>query len=222
MSGAVSIPLAALALFYGGAATTYFWALSLAGMWAFTIGVIRRNHTLLKQLNRKADANFKIEGISCDMETLTTYICQFRVRNNNPDKTAENIRVELLEMKSSTERNKPYFEVKFPVMLMPEKEMGSIAINPGAEKNFTLFDARKIEEHSRPNINVPFTVLYYVMSEFKNSEVTAIDHKKFAFFEKNTDYSIKIRITARDFPPTEMNFNLNFVGEKSDCRFTLN
>ena len=169
----------------------------------------------------KSEPSFEIEGLLREMEALTPYICQIRVHNCSMEKTAQNVKVEILQMETSRERNKPYFEAKPPITLFPENETGNFSINPGAEKNFTLFDARKVEGQSRSNVDLPLVAYCYVWSEFKNPEHKTIDHKKFAFFEKNSAYPIKIRVTAHDLPPTETEFNLKFIGDGSQCRFTL-
>lgn len=182
----------------------------------------------------KRDSYLEIEGIPCDMPASTRYICQIRVHNNNQTKSADDVQVELLEMESSEEENKPFFKLQFPWTLLPENQTGTISINPGGEKIFTLFDAGIQESYKPTTIDdiyerveaekkgikytppSSFLVRTFVMCSFKHP-----DHKKYAFFEKNRNYRLKSRITARDFPPTEIELNLNFTGDKSGCKFTL-
>ncbi len=183
----------------------------------------------------KPESCFELEGIPCDMPASTRYVCQIRVRNNHPNKSADNVQVELMEMESfEDEGDKPPFKIQLPWMLLPENHTGTTSINPGAEKIFTLFDAGQQEVVGKPTVDeiydrveaekkgqkyVPpssMLVRYFVMCSFKNP-----DHVRGVFFEKNKNYRLKIKVTAHDFPPTYSKFNLNFTGKWQLCRFTL-
>jgi hypothetical protein len=68
MSGAISIPLGALALFTHGSPRLWFGVLAFVGLWGVVIGIARKNYLLLEQRKPK----FKI-ACSSDISACSVY-----------------------------------------------------------------------------------------------------------------------------------------------------
>jgi hypothetical protein len=171
----------------------------------------------IRSLNSHPD--FEIEGISQNMPSFPRYFCQIRVHNRTPN-TADNVRVELTEMESSTEEGERYLLPKLPLVLSPAEASDKPSINPSGNLAFNLFNVTKQQVAHAPNLHV---LIHYVSAKFA---VGADEEKstlfgKLALFYNNRNYRLKIKVTARDFSPTESELNLNFTGEGSRCRFTL-
>jgi hypothetical protein len=148
-----------------------------------------------------------IEGIPCDMPKLGKYVCQIRVHNNSPNKSADDVEVKLLKMEYS-EETKDYYRPSIPRILMPEIKDGR-PINPGTWLTFNLFYALKSEGSSGSHI------YGYLVDDVQ------VTKQNIPFFEVNKNYQLQIMATARDFPKTVEVYNLNFISGASQCRFTL-
>jgi uncharacterized protein (TIGR02588 family) len=171
----------------------------------------------IKSLNSHPD--FEIEGISQDMPSFPKYFCQIRVHNRTPN-TADNVRVELTEMESSTEEGERYLLPKLPLVLLPAEVSDKPSINPGGNLAFNLFNVTKHKSAHAPNLHI---WIHSVIAKFTvgSDEEKSAPLGKAALFYNNKNYRLKIKVTARDFSPTESELNLNFTGEGSQCRFTL-
>lgn len=161
----------------------------------------------------KPHSDFEIEGISQPMPSFPRYICQIRVHNRTPN-TADNVRVELTEMESSTEEIDAFLLPRLPLALLPAQVSDKITINPGGDLTLNLFSVTKHKIAHAPNLHV---WIHWVMAQFTDGT----NEVKAARFDNNKNYRFKIKVTARDFSPTESEFNLNFTGEETQCRFTL-
>ena len=166
-----------------------------------------------------AKGSMTVEGISLAMPSFPRYFCQIRIHNRTSN-TADNVRVELTEMESSTEEGERYLLPYLPLVLLPAEVTDKPSINPGGNLAFNLFNVTKQQVAHAPNLHV---LIHYVSAKFA---VGADEEKstlfgKLALFYNNRNYRLKIKVTARDFSPTESELNLNFTGEGSRCRFTL-
>ena len=166
----------------------------------------RAQQTVIDDL-KKQYRSLEIEGIPCDMPKPGKYTCQIRVHNNTPNTPADNVQVELLEMEVSPE-TKEYYHPSIPRTLSPAIK-GNNTINSGTALIFNLFYARKSEGTSGCHIWAYFVDDPMVMA------------KNIAGFEGKKNYRLKIRATARDFHKAEEVYNMNFIGEGLQCRFTL-
>jgi hypothetical protein len=169
--------------------------------------------------NSKIEHPFEITGISLPLPSYPRYLCQIRVHNRTL-KTADNVRVELVEMETSTEESEKSWLPNLPLLLSASDSSEQSTINPGGSLVFSFFNVTKHKSAHQPNLQVWH---HYVIAKFAVStlEEKATPFGKAALFKNNKNHRIKIRVTARDFSPTETEFNLNFTGEDESCCFTL-
>jgi len=150
----------------------------------------------------------EIDGIALDLNTpskITKNTCQIRIHNKAHDKTALNVQAELVDFQDSA-ANKDAFRPPKLLLFHPQSENDK-SINPDTSGIFDLFDASKpiaIEGQPSGRVSAHF-----------------IKADKWLLFEKNTNYRFTIKASASNFPSTTTEFNLNFSGDKYDCRFTL-
>jgi len=157
--------------------------------------------------------SFEIEGISLQMASYPRYVCQVRVHNRTL-KTADHVRIELIDMENSVEKSERHWLPSLPLILLPEQTTDQITINPGGSLTFNLFKVTKHKSAHAPDLHIWH---HYVIAKFS----VGLNDERAALFKNNQDYLFKFKITARDFPPTEPKLNLNFTGEESSCCFTL-
>lgn len=223
IAGCLMIP-AGLAAFAGFVRHAPFWevlivfTVTAVVTFAFFAGLF---YLFSKLSNRKEIPNptsdFEIEGVPLDIATAQYHICQIRIYNKNPNKTADNVRVELVALEDAAISGTAddYFRPLLPVILKPEIA-GENTINPGASQKYNLF---------RVTMNVKSAIL-------KDGNVIGWQQKFLAYFTQETtknvtqfiwkeSYRLKLAVTARDFAKVEQEFNLTFSDEGKSCRFTL-
>jgi hypothetical protein len=198
MSGAVSIPFAFLALFWGEAYQKEFFAiLAFVALWVFAIRVAWQKNQLMEKLKLNELPCLRIEGIPCDITTSEKHLCQIRVAST---KTADNVQVELLSLEDELGEAGKFLRPAFPINLKPEIP-GSNTINPGSSQKYNLFRVIKGERF----------VAYFTQEATKDV----------AEFFRGKNYRLKLTATARDLPKIEQEFYLNFSYNGSFIRFEL-
>ena len=162
-------------------------------------------------------SDLEMESVPLDIATAQYHLCQIRIHNKNPTKTADNVRVELiaLEDAAGTSPADNYFRPAFPVILKPEIA-GESTINPGASQKYNLF---------RVTMNVKSAII-------KDGVAIGWQQKFLAYFTQETtkdvtqfvwkeSYRLKLAVTARDFMKAERELFLTFSDEGGFCRFNL-
>jgi hypothetical protein len=216
MSGAISIPIAFLAIIFGGKAG--FW-LAVSGFVALLYLAIKgawTNYQMMETQKPKETSDLEIVGVPIDIATTQYHLCQIRIHNKNSTKTADNVRVELIALEDAAGGlADDYFRPKFPIILNPEIA-GENTINPGASQKYNLF---------RVTMNVKTAII-------KDGVATGWQQKFLAYFTQETGknvtqfiwkefYRLKLAVTAREFVKLQQEFNLTFSDEGTFCRFRL-
>ena len=212
MSGAISIPFAFLALFWGEEKQKLVFAiLAFFSLWVFAIRIARRNYQLLDKLKSNEFPCLGIEGVPCEISSSKKHLCQIRVTST---KTADNVRVELLSLEDDLGEAGKYYRPTFPVVLYPES-LGANTINPGSSQKYNLFKVIKGDGAECLNDEmVPYKSFIAYFSEESTKDVITFRWKK--------NYRMKLRVTARDLPKTEQEYLLNFpCNEGGFCHLQL-
>jgi hypothetical protein len=127
MSGAVSIPIAFFALFWGEERQkTFFAILAFIALWVFALRIAWRNYQLLDKF-KSNERILGIEGVPCEITTTEKHLCQIRVTST---KTADNVRVEIVSAEDDYGDVGKYFRPIFSIVLTSESSDPN-TINPG-------------------------------------------------------------------------------------------
>jgi hypothetical protein len=228
MSGAVSIPLAFLALFFQGQPQIWFAVLAFVGVWVFVIGVIRKHHALVqshteeknrleKMIESLTVPQIEIQGIPADIATGQYAFCKIQVINKSSNATAENVQVELLSLEDSLDAKEgSYFRPALPFILKPDI-VGADTINPGSLLRYNLFRVIMNEGFTREGDAAEMVRHLYFLAYFSQDQTT----KDVTRFFWKGDYRIRLRATAKNLSKCEQEFNLIFSENGSFCRFSL-
>jgi hypothetical protein len=239
MSGSISIPLGVLAIIIGGSSGLWFAVLAFVSLLIFAVGMKIKNHTSTeahkKEIKAREEEHLKergalekaiktlqtplleIEGIVSDIPNSRKHLCQIRILNKSDTLTADNVKVEVIEMQDGLENNvqEQYFRPPFPFGLEPQN--GMTTINPGASQAYRLFhvmvhDGWSRVENSQEIIGYRRIIAYFTPGHAAQN-LTRFLWKK--------DYRTKLIVTARDFSKKEQEFNHNFAHNGASCRFLL-
>jgi hypothetical protein len=158
-----------------------------------------------------------IEGVTCDISSAQKHLCQIRILNKNSTITADNVKVELLELEDRLENSvqEQYFRPTYPIIL--NSQTGENIINPGSSLVYRLFHVMMNDGWFRQDNSQELIPYRAIVAYFTPGQIT----QNVTHFLWKKDYRLKLRVTARDFSKTEQDFNLSFSDEGKFCRFSL-
>lgn len=211
MSGALSVPLGLLALLNAWSQQRTLGILAIVSAWVAMFSMARRNRRLMDRLEPKLE----IEGIESELNDPKDKIQRVRVRNCSGDLTADDVEVQLLAVEYEYSANG---NPSLPKSLLPEKQ-DARSIDPSNARTFDLLTASFNSEWQEqtpgalPQRRYPVWVSTTVPGDLHRSVYTGFDTDK--------KYRVKVKATARNFPPTIQDFDMEFSTSMSLCRFQL-
>jgi hypothetical protein len=151
-------------------------------------------------------ASFEVNFPSRTIPFGNDVMADMVIFNRRREQTAKNVQIELIQTSDNTG-----LAHTLPLDLTPRSHPFNppqpVIIHPGAEYKFPVFTAHL--QHGVATIGQPNPPSTVIM-EFLRERI---------FFKLNTNYQWTIRITADNFPPTELNFILHFNEANGEWRF---
>jgi hypothetical protein len=215
MSGALSIPIAVLAIYFGGSPGFWLAVLAFAALWVIVIRTAWKNHQLMEVL--KESPCLEIEPIPSEKFPAKKHPLHIRVLNKNPKLNADDLKVEIVSFADNlaaqfqSVAQRYYHPSHFDKVAELKSATGKNTINPNDGLEFTVFyfeASWKIQGHTRS-----------VVATFDLKGVTVKENV--ASFHEGKKYQIKFAASARGFSRIEREFNMEFFDDDGICKIKL-